>query len=174
MPTPNYPVIYYRDNDTRTALPSFDTVEKLIAEKPLQVIEIKDEDGMSVIGVVSAGEDNDVAEPIFSSEGIKSIFKQQVGAINEGITVTLMIPQPKFSDLIKLKSFSRQPNIERAYHEFGTIGFWFPTVPAFEIDPTNVIGLTLKPPIIEWGVEEVGQNFARVTLNFSLGGVDLK
>ena len=129
MADPNYPVIYYRDNDTRTALPDFDTVEKLIAAKPLQVIEIKDEDSMSVTNVVSAGEDNDVAEPIFSSEGTKSIFKQQVGAINEGITVTIMIPKPKFSDLIKLKSFSRRPNIERSHHEFGTIGFHFPLIP---------------------------------------------
>jgi len=174
MALPNHPVIFFRDINSRKETTIFNTIEKLIITRPDQVIEFKDADKMSVISVVSAGQDNDVGEPIFSSTGIKSIFKQQVGAINEGITVTCMIPKPKYSDLIKLEKFSRQPNIETAFHKFGNLGFHFPEVPVYEKDPTDIIGFTLKPPIMEWGIPDVGADFVRATLNFSLGGADLK
>jgi len=36
---PTHPVLYWRDNATRTALTAFDTLDKLIAAKPLQVLE---------------------------------------------------------------------------------------------------------------------------------------
>ena len=32
---PAHPVLYWRDNATRTALAAFDTLDKLIAAKPL-------------------------------------------------------------------------------------------------------------------------------------------
>lgn len=175
MADPEHPVIYWRDIDTKASNPTYDTVAKLIAAKPLQVIEIKDSDKMSVTHVSSFGQDNDVAEPIFSSEGLKSIHKQQVGAISEGTTVTLMVQKSRYSDLVKLRSFSRRPNIERAFHSSGNLGFWFPAAePLFNIDPTDVIGFTLKPPIYDWGIKEIGDDFIQAVLNFSLGGEDLQ
>jgi len=175
MADPDYPVIYWRDIDTKASNATYDTVAKLIDLKPLQVIEIKDSDKMSVTHVSSFGQDNDVAEPIFSSVGLKSIYKQQVGAINEGTTVTLMVPKLRYSDLVKLRSFSRRPNIETAFHSFGNLGFWFPAAePVFNIEPTDEIGFTLKPPIYDWDIKEIGVDFMQAVLNFSLGGKDLK
>ena len=174
MADPVYPVIYYRDVNTKTSNPSFDTVKKLIAAKPAQTIQLEiTDDGSAVTDMNAIGQDNDVAEPVFNSEGLKSIFKQQVGAINEGTTMTVMIPKSQYSILFQMRSFSRRPNIEPAYHKYGNLGIWFPAATIFEVDPTDVIGYTLKPPIFEWGVKDPGADFVRATLNFSLGGKNL-
>lgn len=186
MAEPPNPVIYFRDVNSKTSDENFDTLEKLIAAKPEQVIQLEETDkGSSVISMNAIGQDNDVAEPVFNSEGLKSIFKQQVGAINEGTTMVVMIPKSVFIKSFNMRAFSRRPNIEPAFHKFGNLGIWFPaTSPnetpvlgednVYSVDPTNIIGFTLKPPIFEWGVTDVGADFIRATLNFSLGGQDLK
>lgn len=172
---PLYPVIYFRTINSTTVL--FPTVQDLIDAFPDQAIELEDSSTTktAVIGVTAIGQDNDVAEPVFSSDGAKSIFKQQVGAINEGITVQIMVEEAEYSKLFQMRTFSRQPNIEEAYHKFGNLGFLFPTASIFTQDPTNVIGYTLKPPIFEWGItgNNIPVGFVKATLNFSLGGLDI-
>lgn len=172
MADPVTPVIYFRDVDTKTT--EFPTLEDLIDEAPEQTIQLElDDKGTSVISMSAIGQDNDVAEPVFNSEGLKSIFKQQVGAINEGTTMVVMVPKSKYSVLFQMRSFSRRPNIEPAFHKFGNLGIWFPAATIFDVDPTDIIGLTLKPPIFEWGVKDIGTDFVKATLNFSLGGENL-
>lgn len=171
MADPETPVIYYRDVDTKTS--EFPTIEDLINENSTQAIQLE-LNGDSVISMTSIGQDNDVAEPVFNSEGLKSIFKQQVGAINEGTTMVVMIPKSAYALLFEMRRFSRRPNIEPAFHKFGNLGIWFPAATIFSLDPTDKIGFTLKPPIFEWGVKDPGADFVRATLNFSLGGEDLK
>lgn len=186
MAEPTYPVLYWRDNSTRTALTAFDTLEKLIAAKPLQVIELEknSDDNTSVTSVSIGGTDNIVDEPLFNPSGVKTIEKQMVGAIAEHMTIEIIIEKSQYSKLRKIQQFSRMPNKETAYHKYGIMGFWFPeteteTTPTlttpnvFKLDPTNVIGYTMKPPMIDWGITEIGADYTKVTLNLSLGGKNL-
>ena len=177
--------MYWRDEDTATSIVAYDTLEKLIAAKPLQVVQFElDSDDSEVVMVSGAGQDNDVAEPVFTSDGVKTIFKQQVGAINEGITVTIIMHKSKYAKLAKVRSFSRKPNIETAFHAYGIIGFWFPAtspnaVPVlgeenvFSVDPTKLIGFTLKPPFFDYSLKEIGADRVRIIMNLSLGGQNL-
>lgn len=171
MADPLTPVIYFRDVNSKTT--EFPTIETLIQSKASQLIQLELATD-SVVSMTSIGQDNDVAEPVFNSEGLKSIFKQQVGAINEGTTMVVMIPKSAYALLFEMRKFSRRPNIEPAFHKFGNLGIWFPAATIFDVDPTDEIGFTLKPPIFEWGVKDPGADFVRATLNFSLGGKDLK
>lgn len=186
MVEPLYPVLYWRDNSTRTALTIYDTLEKLIAAKPLQVIELEKNtvDDTSIISVGIGGIDNIVDEPLFNPDGTKTIEKQQVGAIAEHMTIVIKIHKDQYAKVKKIQSFSRKPNKEKEYHTYGIIGFWFPvtetestptltTDNVFKVSPTNVIGYTMKPPIVEWGIEDIGNDYVKVTLNLSIGGKNL-
>jgi len=189
MAEPTYPVLYWRDNSTRTTLTAFDTLEKLIAAKPLQVIELEKPvsgtaENSSVVSVSIGGTDNIVDEPLFSPAGVKTIEKQMVGAIAEHLTIGLKIHLSQYTILRKVQEFARKPNKEKEYHTYGIMGFWFPateteatptlTTPnVFKTDPTNIIGYTLKPPIIDWGISDIGSDYTKITLNLSLGGKNL-
>ena len=186
MAEPTYPVLYFRDIDTRTELTEFDTLEKLIAAKPLQVIEFeKTGDGdTSVVSVSIGGTDNIVDEPLFTPEGVKTIEKQMIGAIAEHMIIVIKINKSEYTKLRKIQQFARRPNKETEYHTYGIIGFWFPetetdptptllTPNVFKVDPTNVVGYTMKPPIVEWGIKEIGADYTQITINLSLGGQDL-
>lgn len=190
MVEPTYPVLYFRDFDTRTALPAFDTLEKLISLKPDQVIEFEnnaagDELNSSIIRVSAGGVDNIVDEPLFNPNGTKTIEKQMVGAIAEHINIKIKVQKSEYPILKKIRSFSRRPNKEKEYHTYGIIGFWFPpaeteaiptliTPNIFKVDPTNLTGYTLKPPLPVWSIDEVGEGYMTDELQLSLGGKDLK
>ena len=187
MAEPTHPVLYFRDFDTRTDLPAFNTLAKLIAAKPLQVIEFeKIGDGdTSVISVSMGGNDNIVDEPLFSPAGIKTIEKQMVGAIAEHMTITIKLNKSEYPKLRKTQQFARRPGKEKEYHTYGIIGFWFPpseseaiptlTTPnIFKIDPTNLTGYTLKPPLPIWSIADIGEEYMTDELQLSIGGKDLK
>ena len=185
MVEPTNPVLYWRDFATRTALTAFDTLEKLISAKPLQVIEFENGNDESAVFTVSrGGTGNIVDEPLFSPDGVKTIEKQMVGAISEYYTVNIKLPKAKWTKAKKLESFFRKPNKEKEYHTYGIMGIWFPatetdatptlvTDNVFKVSQTNVIGLTLKPPIITYGVSAVGADYMTIDLTYSLGGKNL-
>lgn len=185
MAEPTYPVLYWRDVDTRTELPAFDTLEKLITAKPDQVIELeKGTNNDSMVSIQLGGNDNIVDEPLFSPEGAKTIEKQMVGAMSEFLLVTIMLEKEQWVKVRKIQQFYRKPGKEKEYHTYGIIGIWYPvtetdptpslTTPnVFKQDPTNLKGYTMKPPIIEHGVSDVGSDFIKITLTLSLGGKDL-
>ncbi len=186
MAEPTHPVLYFRDVNTRTALPAFDTLEKLIDAKPLQVIEFEkiDDGDTSVVDVTIGGTDNIVDEPLFSPAGVKTIEKQMVGAMAEHMTITIKLNKTEYTKLRKIQQFSRRPNKEKEYHTYGIIGFWFPetetestptlsTPNVLKVDPTNIIGYTMKPPIMQWNIKEIGADYMQVTITLSLGGKNL-
>lgn len=186
MTEPLYPVFYWRDFETRTELTEFDTLKKLIDAKPLQVVELEkdDNDNTSVTNIINGGTGNIVDEPLFNPDGTKTIEKQQVGAIAEHSIITLKIHKSQYAKLRKIQTFYRKPNKEKEYHTYGILGFWFPatetdptptlTTPnVFKVDPTNIIGYTMKPPIVEWGIPAIGAEYTQVTLELSLGGKNL-
>lgn len=190
MAEPTYPVLYWRDVNTKSSDPLYDTLEKLIAAKPLQVIEFEnnangDDLNSSITMVSGGGADNNIDEPLFNPDGTKTIEKQMVGAIAEHLNIKIKIHQSQYSILEKIRSFSRKPGKEKAYHTYGIFGFWFPrteteSVPTlttpniFKLDPTNLIGYTLKPPLPIWSIEQIGEEYMTEDLQLSIGGKDLK
>jgi len=188
MVEPIYPVLYWRDFATRTAdQTTYDTLEKLITLKPLQVIEFeKSGDNSAIVTVAKGGTGNIVDEPLYNPSGVKTIEKQQVGAISEYHTVNIKLPKAEWTKAKKLESFYRKPNKEKEYHTYGIMGIWFPATETvavndidlispniFKISPTNVIGLTLQPPIFTYGVNESGADYMNIDLTYSLGGKNL-
>lgn len=190
MAEPTYPVVYWRDVDTNSTIPAYDTLEKLIAEKPDQVVQIENNQAgdklkSSVISITSGGAGNIIDEPLFNPQGVKTIEKQMAGAISEHTSIKLKIHESEYPILTKLRSFYRKPNKEKEYHTYGIIGFWFPptetTSPPtlvsdnfYKISPTNVLGSTMKPPITRWGIDEEGSEYMTIEIDLSLGGKDLK
>lgn len=186
MAEPLNPVLYFRDFATRTELTAFDTLEKLIAAKPLQVIEFEKGNGdeSAIFTVSKGGTGNIVDEPLYNPAGVKTIEKQQVGAISEYHTVNIKLPKTEWAKAKKLETFYRIPNKEKEYHTYGIMGIWFPATETnatptlttdniFKISPTNVIGLTLQPPIFTYGVNEAGADYMNIDLTYSLGGKNL-
>jgi len=186
MAEPTHPVLYFRDFATRTELVAFDTLEKLIAAKPLQVIEFETDsaDNSSVVSLSIGGVDNIVDEPLFSPAGVKTIEKQMVGAISEFFTINIMLNKSQYAKARKIQQFARRPGKEKEYHTYGIFGFWFPetetdptptlTTPnVFKQDPTNVIGYTMKPPLIDWGIKDPGSDYIKIMITLSLGGKNL-
>ena len=186
MAEPVYPVFYFREFDTRTELTAFDTLEKLIIAEPDQVIEfeVDSNDNSSVISVTSGGAGNIVDEPLFNPDGTKTIEKQQVGAIAEHVTIVIKLHKSQYTKLRKIQSFYQRPNKEKEYHTYGILGFWFPptetepvptlTTPnIYKVDPTNLKGYTMKPPIVQWDITEIGSDYTQITIELSLGGKNL-
>ena len=72
LPHPVFPVIYYRDVNSTSVI--YPTIEQLIDNVPEQTVQLEPDptlpipqtDERSVIGVTAIGQDNDVAEPVFS------------------------------------------------------------------------------------------------------------
>lgn len=185
MAEPTNPVLYWRDVNTKASDVTYDTLEKLINLKPLQVIEIeKTGDASAIFTISRGGNGNIVDEPLYSPAGIKTIEKQMVGAISEFYTVNIKFPKAEWTKAKKLESFYRKPNKEKAFHTYGIMGIWFPatetdstptliTPNVFKVSPTDIIGLTLKPPIFTYGVNEAGADYINIDLTYSLGGKNL-
>lgn len=185
MVEPTNPVLYWRDVNTKASDPTYNTLAKLINEKPEQVIPFEGNDESAVFTVSRGGNGNIIDEPLFSPDGVKTIEKQMVGAISEFYTVNIKLPKAEWTKAKKLETFFRKPNKEKEFHTYGIMGIWFPateteatttliTPNIFKVSPTDIIGLTLKPPIFTYGVNEVGADYMNIDLNYSLGGKDLK
>ena len=185
MVEPIFPVLYWRDVDTKDSDPTYDTLEKLINLKPLQVIQLEDtDDDSSIVTISRGGTGNIVDEPLYSPAGVKTIEKQMVGAISEFWTVNIKLVKEEWAKAKKLETFYRKPNKEKEFHTYGIMGIWFPateteTTPTlttpniFKVSPTNIIGLTLKPPVFTYGVNEAGADYMNIDLTYSLGGKNL-
>ena len=107
-----------------------------------------------------------------------------VGAISEFYTVNIKLPKAEWAKAKKLESFYRKPNKEKEFHTYGIMGIWFPatetdstptlvTPNVFKVSPTDIIGLTLKPPVIAYGVGVAGADYMNIDLTYSLGGKNL-
>lgn len=185
MAEPTYPVLYWRDVDTEATNPTYSTLTDLITLKPEQVIEFeKSGNDSAIFTVTRGGNGNIVDEPLYSAAGVKTIEKQMVGAISEFYTVHIKLPKDEWTKAKKLETFYRKPNKEKEFHTYGIMGIWFPvteteTTPSlttpniFKVSPTNIIGLTLKPPLFTYGVTEAGADYINIDLTYSLGGKNL-
>ena len=162
---PTHPVLYWRDNDTRTALPAFDTLDELIAAKPLQVIEF-DDTAKQIETIVESGDDPVTNEPGLNPDGTISVYKQQGRSPVPTLTVEGNFDANQTALRTKLRSFSYKTQVEHEYHKFGIIGFFHPTLTDFNRDPTNVIGYTIAPPVFTYNSPAEIVHFR---VNMSLG-----
>lgn len=167
---PTNAVLYWRDNSTRTALTAFDTLDKLIAAKPLQVIVFNSTN--TVLTSVSEAEEPNVSEdPVYDASGGLVIEKQFNGTFGYTQVLNIKSDTDQTAFRTKLRSFARKIPIEPAFHEFGIFGFFHPIVTDFNVDPIDDFGYTIDQPTHDFqhGAETV---YSRITLRIG-GHVDL-
>jgi hypothetical protein len=162
---PTHPVLYWRDNATRTALTSFDTLDKLIAAKPLQVVEF-DDTAKQIEKLVRGGDDSVTNEPGLNPDGTISVYKQQGRSPVPTMTIQGNVNASEVTLRQKLDSFSYKKQVEHEYHEFGIIGFFHPTLTDFNKDPTDLVGYTMGLPIFDY--DSPGE-IVKFRINLSLG-----
>ena len=162
---PTHPVLYWRDNATRTALASFDTLDKLIAAKPLQVLEF-DTTVDQIEKLVRGGDDPVTNEPGLNPDGTISVYKQQGRSPVPTLTIRGNTNASETAFRQKMESFAYKAQVEHEYHKFGIIGFFHPDLTDFNRDPTDVIGYTMALPVFDYDSPGSVVNFS---LNLSLG-----
>ena len=144
----NNPVLYWRDDSSKTI-----SLESLISSKPDQVIQFENgtDDTKAQIEVIEVyGDENTIEEPEINSTGAKAINKQNAGALPEGIKISGNIDISESTLLAKLRTFYRKiPLIEDSF-DYGIFGFYSNVSNYFDLNPTNEIGYTMKPPTITW------------------------
>lgn len=166
---PSHPVLYWRDNSTRTALSSFDTLDELIAAKPLQVLEFDDTTKQLEV-IVESGDDPVTNEPGLNPDGTISIYKQQGRSPAPTLTLEGNINNSQIAWRTQLRTFSKRKQVENNYHKFGIIGFFHPVLTDFNIDPTNLIGYTMGQPVF---THNSGTQIVHFRVNLSLGAQSL-
>jgi len=162
---PTHPVLYWRDNATRTALAAFDTLDELIAAKPLQVLEFDDTDKQLEV-MVESGDDPVTNEPGLNPDGTISVYKQQGRSPVPTLTLQGNVNVDETAWRTQLRSFAYKKQVEHEYHEFGIIGFFHPTLTDFNQDPTDQIGYTMAPPVFTYNSPAEVVHFR---INLSLG-----
>jgi hypothetical protein len=162
---PTHPVLYWRDNATRTALPAFDTLDELIAAKPSQVLEFDDTDKQLEV-MIESGDDPVTNEPGLNPDGTISIYKQQGRSPVPTLTLQGNIGNAETAWRTKIRSFAYKKQVEHEYHEFGIIGFFHPTLTDFNRDPTDQIGYTMAPPVFTYNSPAEVVHFR---INLSIG-----
>ncbi len=145
---PAHAVLYWRDNATRTALAAYDTLDKLIAAKPLQVIEF-DSTVTQLEKIVEGGDDPVTNEPGLNPDGTIAVYKQQGRSPVPTLTLQGNFNGSETALRTKLRSFSYRAQVEHDYHKFGIIGFFHPVLTDFNKDPTDTIGYTMAPPVFD-------------------------
>lgn len=165
-----YPVLFWRDQRSRIDDISFEQLLRN-AQRANQVLRFNpgETKTIQVSSMTYQGDENTVEEPEISGSGEKSIHKQAVGALPEGITITGNADLTETDFITKLRSFSRRLQTDD-YHEFGIFGFHSQLSPFFDIDPDNTIGYTMKPPTIVWNAPSKQVTFM---IDLLIGGINL-
>jgi hypothetical protein len=166
---PDHPVLYWRDNSTRTALSSFDTLDKLISARPNQVIEFNIDD-VQLEQILEGGDDSVTNEPGLNPDGTISIYKQQGRSPVPTLTLKGNIANSQTALRTKMRSFSYKVQVDFEYHQFGIIGFFHPDLTDFNKDPTNLTGYTMALPRF---IHASNREVIDFTIDMSLGAQSL-
>lgn len=164
---PTNAVLYFRDVLTTKANPLYDTLDKLIAAKPAQVIVFNDDDFM--LTDAQEEEQNNVSNDSHFDPGVGDpiVEKQYNGTKGRNLVLRIISDVTQSVLRTKLRSFIELPQIEPAYHEFGIFGFFHPKLADFNIDPTNLFGYTIDRPLKGY---RSGSEIVPINLRLSLGG----
>ena len=159
-------VFFWRDNATRKALVAFDTIDKLIAAKPLQVIVFNDTD--LIMAGIEDGEQTNTSDDSGYTPGADQIVeKQYSGHFPRVVTLTIVSDTGKNAERTKIRQFARKVQIEPAYHQYGIFGIFHPKVADFTIDPDNNFGLTMDRPLHKY---ISGSEAVLTTITLRMGG----
>ena len=169
MAPPVFPILYWRDNSTRTALTAYDSAEKLLAAKPAQCL-VFDTDDRMLEHILESGDDPVTNEPALNPDGKLTVYKQQGRSSVPTITLegNCGIAEAAWRD--QLRTFSRKAQIEPQHHKFGILGLWSPDVPDFDLDPTDTIGYTMALPVFEYFSPS---EIIHYRINLSMGAFEL-
>ena len=85
-------------------------------------------------------QNNVSVDPATNPDGIKKVFLQDNGRLEDIVTVTGKLLNTDTAFIDKFKSFSRKKQIEPSFHKFGIFGLDYPVTPAFSQDPTDELG----------------------------------
>ena len=171
MATPSNPVLYWRTSagleNTITNLPNAQKVNfELVGTNEKSAI---------IESIESFSDENTVEEPEISADGTKTLNKQNIGALPEGIMVRGHVDldlENSTTDFVltKIRSFARKAQLVETNFEFGIFGFYSNVSPFFDINPSAIEGYTLKPPIVSWNAPKKQLDFS---FRLLLGGSDL-
>ena len=160
-------VLFWRDNDTRKALTAFDTLDKLIAAKPLQVL-VGDAVN-SLIDVQEEPQINTSNDPHYDPNSDPIVEKQYNGNFGRRLSLTIKsdVNAAGATWRSQLKDFFNEIPVEPAYHEFGIFGFFHPKLTDFNVDPTNAFGYTYDRAPVSF---TSGNEASTIILAATLGG----
>lgn len=160
-------VLFWRDNSTRKALTAFDTLDKLIAAKPLQVLE--GDEFNSLADTQQEPQINTSNDPHYDPTSDPIIEKQYNGNFGRRLEVTIKsdVNAQGAAWRTKLLGFMNLIPVEPAYHEFGIFGFFHPKLGDFNVDPTNAFGYTYDRTPISY---TSGNEALTIILTATLGG----
>jgi hypothetical protein len=139
---PTDAVIYYRTNATRKALTAYDTLDKLIAAAPSQVL-VFDEFN-SLADCQEDPQINVSDDPHYDPTSDPIVEKQYNGNFGRKLDLTIKSDTDQSVWRQKLTSFLNLIPLEPAYHENGIFGFFHPKIADFNVDPTNEFGYTIN------------------------------
>jgi len=162
---PTDAVIFWRDNLTRKNIVTYDTLDKLIAAKPLQVLEF--DASNSLINTAEDPQNNTSNDPHYDPTGDPKVEKQYNGTFGRVLELTIKSDVDQSAWRTKLNDFLNMPQTEPAYHESGIFGFYHPKLADFNVDPNDEYGYTLDraPKGYPSGADTV-----TITLTMTLGG----
>ena len=166
------PVLYWRDKNSKS---SSMTLEQIIADtnKTNQIIQFEsgsDEKSTMIESLEYSGDENTVEEPEISADGDKTLNKQNIGALPEGLLIRGHVDISEDDIVEKIRTFARMLQTAEDDFEYGIFGFYSNISSFFDIDPTDVIGYTLKPPTVIFNSPKKQLEFSFKLL---LGGVGL-
>lgn len=165
MAPPAFPILYWRDINTKASDPLFDTIEELLAAKPTQCL-VFDTEARQLEHIIKGGDDPVTNEPGLNPNGTLQVNKQQGRSPIPTLTLEGNSDVPESTWRAQLDSFSRKAQIEHQFHKYGIFGFYHPEISDFNLDPTDEIGYTMALPVMEYFSPATIVHFR---INLSLG-----
>jgi len=158
-------VLFWRDTNTKKSDPLYDTLDKLIAAKPLQVLE--GDEFNSLIDSQQEPQINTSNDPHYDPASDPIIEKQYNGNFGRRLELTIKSDVDQAAWRTKLNDFMNLIPVEPAYHEFGIFGFFHPKLGDFDVDPTNAFGYTYDRAPVSY---TSGNEAVTIILTATLGG----
>lgn len=149
MAPPTFPILYWRDTNTKTSDVSFDTIEELLAAKPQQCL-VFDSEAKQLEHLLKSGDDPVTNEPGLNPDGTLTVNKQQGRSPVPTLTLEGNVNVSEIAWRQQVEGFSRKSQVEHSFHEYGIIGFYHPDLDDFSLDPTDTIGYTMALPVFEY------------------------
>ena len=152
MAPPTFPILYWRDTNSKASDPLYDSVEKLLAAKPEQCL-VFDTDAKQLEHILEGGDDPVTNEPGLNPQGQITVNKQQGRSPVPTITLEGNCDFSEKAWRNQVRGFSRKRQIENSHHKYGIIGLYIPAVSSlddFSLEPTNQIGYTMGLPVFDY------------------------